>query len=290
MGLLLVAVSVTQTGCFIGYLAMAKGPPRYSYGLYIPRKNIHYFKDSIRVNMKLESWRENEIMKKALEKFSLKYQTDKSLDTSRDYGFLLLLTGDYTKAVQVFLDIEKRGLGNEMTAANLGTAYEMMGQHKNALYWVKTSFKRNSTYHNQGTEWLHVKILEAKIQLEKNPNWLDNNTIIGIPTETLVKKYKSGEPPMHRGLQVTDFMGNTHDYKSVVRALTYQIKEYTFYAKPPNAVLADLLHSYHLTMHTGGANKNIERFKRYLPKGHGMSARVQPLLDIAEEEKRRQAE
>jgi len=49
---------------------------------------------------------------------------------------------------------------------DLGTAYELAGKNEPALRWIREGLRRNPNSH-KGTEWLHVKILEAKIEQEK---------------------------------------------------------------------------------------------------------------------------
>lgn len=261
---------------------------RFETDFFVQEKDLKRIKENIPRNDDAK-----EASHILVKEYATKYQTDKSLETSNDYGFLLLMTGNYATAVKVFSDIEKRGIGNGMTAANLGTAYELIGNNKQALHWIKQAIKRDANEH-EGTEWLHVKILEAKVQIEKQPNWLNTNTVMGIPTQTLIKTYQEGKPPSKRGIVVTDFLGKKQTYSDIDKALRYQIKERRFFVKPPNAVMADLMHSQHLLSYKGQARIGINIFKAYLPKKHGMTKRMQPLLMIAKQEelalKKKQAE
>jgi hypothetical protein len=52
-------------------------------------------------------------------------------------------------------------------AANLGTALELLGNKEEALHWIREGIRRNPQSH-EGTEWLHAKILEAKIAAQKD--------------------------------------------------------------------------------------------------------------------------
>ena len=62
----------------------------------------------------------------------------------------------------MFLALERRYPGHHETAANLGTALELAGHDAPALQWIRIGIRRNADEH-YGSEWLHVRILEAKI-------------------------------------------------------------------------------------------------------------------------------
>jgi tetratricopeptide (TPR) repeat protein len=93
------------------------------------------------------------------------WQTTKDIDYLSDYGVLLILKGNYQKAVETYLQIEKIKPNRYSTASNIGTAYELLGQNENALTWITKAYKINPKSHNS-SEWIHVNILEAKIKGE----------------------------------------------------------------------------------------------------------------------------
>ncbi len=45
---------------------------------------------------------------------------------------------------------------------NLGTVYELLGENENALLWIKKAVAIDPASHGN-SEWIHVRILEAKI-------------------------------------------------------------------------------------------------------------------------------
>lgn len=94
------------------------------------------------------------------------WRTDNKVEDYSDYGVLLIYLGRYEEAKKVFTEIEKLKPGLYATAANLGTTYELLGQNKLALEWIKKAVKIDPTSHDN-SEWLHVKILEAKIGSDK---------------------------------------------------------------------------------------------------------------------------
>lgn len=99
------------------------------------------------------------------------YQKTKNIDYLSDIGYVLIIQKKYNEALKLYLEIEKKYPNRYSTASNIGTLYELIGDNKNALFWIKKSIEINPNSH-QNSEWLHVKILEAKIN---NPQTLDGN-------------------------------------------------------------------------------------------------------------------
>ncbi|MBB4800471.1 tetratricopeptide (TPR) repeat protein [Flavobacterium nitrogenifigens] len=91
------------------------------------------------------------------------YKKTNDLDYLSDKGYLLILLGKYNEAENLYLNIEKIKPNRYSTASNLGTLYELMGENQKAYDWIKKSIEINPESHN-GSEWLHLKILEAKIK------------------------------------------------------------------------------------------------------------------------------
>lgn len=90
------------------------------------------------------------------------YRKTKDLDYLSDKGYILIIEKKYDEALSLYLKIEKLKPNRYSTASNLGTLYELMGNNKEALKWINKSVAINSKSHN-GSEWLHSRILEAKI-------------------------------------------------------------------------------------------------------------------------------
>jgi tetratricopeptide (TPR) repeat protein len=96
-----------------------------------------------------------------------------------DYGGVLIYTGEYAKARDVLLEAERISPGHYAVASNLGTAYELLGENEKALEWIRAGMERNRKSH-EGTEWVHVKILEAKIAMQNDPDWLSKSSVLGV--------------------------------------------------------------------------------------------------------------
>lgn len=138
-----------------------------------------------------------------------------------DYGVLLIYHGRLEEAKKVFIEIEARQPGRYSTAANLGTTYELLGKNDSALYWIKRSVAIDPQSHH-GSEWLHVKILEAKIQKSN----FNTSFLIGTDfgNDTLPKSNMS-----------------SHELDKLSKALHYQLNERVSFVKPKDEMVGLLL-------------------------------------------------
>lgn len=105
-----------------------------------------------------------------------KIKTDQDLN---DYGVLLIYAHRYTQAIEVFQRLEKQHPNLAKTAANLGTAYELSGQVAKAKYWITQGMKRDPNIHH-GSEWVHLKILDAQAQQKKDTKWIQTHDVLGL--------------------------------------------------------------------------------------------------------------
>jgi tetratricopeptide (TPR) repeat protein len=150
------------------------------------------------------------------------YIATKDIDYLSDKGLLLILLKKYDEAIKLYLEIEKIKPNRYSTASNIGTAYELIGQNENALKWIKKSVELDPESHNN-SEWIHVKILEAKIKGEQfyTTNFL-LNTDFGsdiLPNSQMTKQ------------QLQDLSN----------ALYYQLNERVSFVKPKEKIVAQLL-------------------------------------------------
>jgi tetratricopeptide (TPR) repeat protein len=148
-----------------------------------------------------------------------------SLEDRTDYAVALIHLGRYPDAIKVLHALEAERPGVYTTASNLGTAYELVGNLEEALKWIGRGIERNASSH-QGSEWLHVAILRAKINLRSDQAWLKQHTVI--------------EP------------GGERSADEIVRAIEYQLNERLHFVKPSDAVVCDLFYQAALRM-TGEA-------------------------------------
>jgi len=167
-----------------------------------------------------------------------------------DLGILLVYQGQYAQAIRLFLTIELRYPRHHETAANLGTALELAGHDAPALQWIRIGIQRNAREH-YGSEWLHARILEAKIATAKDPTYLDHHSVAGITfDQTLVPELPRAMPAGNNGEPVKPWELNS--------ALSYQLYERTGFVKPRDPIVANLLLDWATLNLAGGPVENAD--------------------------------
>lgn len=158
-----------------------------------------------------------------------------SLDSEvrNDHAVTLLHLGRTREAITLLLEIERLRPGAYVTAANLGTAYELEGDDRTALRWIREGIRRNPDAHD-GTEWLHVRILTAKLAQATDSRWLAGHSVLGIDFgAAAIPKRPSQLPAGNDGKAVTLVQLN--------EALWYQLEERYQFVRPPDPIVAALL-------------------------------------------------
>lgn len=104
-----------------------------------------------------------------------------------DYAVGLMKLGKTKEAQEILAVLYKHYPNEYKLASNLGTAYELIGEVDSALKYIKRGLELNPNDH-EGSEWIHVKILEAKQKLKKNPNYLQDNTVLQLTDKQMKDK------------------------------------------------------------------------------------------------------
>jgi hypothetical protein len=89
--------------------------------------------------------------------------------------------------------------------------------------------RRNPDSH-EGTEWLHLKILEARMAIAKNPDWLKTHTVIGLNFGVDAQPQKPEQWPQAAG-----------GAEGVIKALTYQLRERMAFVPAPDPLVGSLI-------------------------------------------------
>lgn len=182
------------------------------------------------------------------------YQQSRDLRDYLNYATSLVYLGRYQEAIKIFQEIEKKQPNIYEVASNLGTAYELTGDNKNALIWIKKALLLNTDSHH-GSEWIHVKILEKKLGINHDDNILGFSFGNKLIPETNLSKEK-----------LQDFIND----------LQYQLSERNQFVKPKEPIVARLyfelgnalaihtnlekaLQAYHLSQQYGFNNDLINR-------------------------------
>jgi hypothetical protein len=148
-----------------------------------------------------------------------------------DYSAALMYLGRSEEAVQLLTHLEQEKPGEYFIAGNLGTAYELCGSNRAALHWIQQEIQRNPDAHN-GTEWLHAKILKAKIAAEEDPAYFTKHSVLNLqPSEIFIAK-------------IVNMDGQTMSPRDLADAIEDQLGERLQFVKPPDAPVASLLFDY----------------------------------------------
>lgn len=150
-----------------------------------------------------------------------------------DYAVALMHLREASAAVPILLAIEQEHPGSYVTASNLGTAYELTGDDRQALRWIREAIRRNPWAHD-GTEWLHVRILEAKIAMASDATWLSLHSILGVD-------FGSATVPRRPLATPRGNTGQPVPIDDLKYALWYQLDERYQFVRAPDPVVASLL-------------------------------------------------
>ncbi len=181
----------------------------------------------------------------SLRKAEITYKRSGKLTDYSDYGVMLCYNNQYQAAKIVFKEIESRSPGLYATAANLGTTYELLGIDDSALYWIKKAISVEPGSH-YGSEWIHVKILEAKIKAKGNSNYFETHEVLDLDFgNNTIPRYKS----------------QTMENDQLEAHLLFQLSERMTFIKPKDVIMGQLLFDLANTClienDTKSANKNF---------------------------------
>ena len=103
---------------------------------------------------------------------------------------------------------------------------------------------RNPESHD-GTEWLHVDVLETKLALARGPAWLRSHSVLGLDFGTAAVPKTPSRFPL-------DNTGKRLDADDTRSAIHIQLSERLPFVPPPDPIVGDLLFDYgNLQMLTG---------------------------------------
>lgn len=166
--------------------------------------------------------------------------SSRTFESRTDYAVASILLGQYRPAITLLRQLEAERPEEYSTAANLGTAYELAGEIDSAYQWIAEDMRRNPQGH-EGSEWIHLKVLDAKRSLRADPHWLDSHSVLGLDF---------GPPSQRRlppGLSLDSL-------RRVYTALHRQLHERAPFVRGRDPIVADLLGDYAtiaLLLHSG---------------------------------------
>jgi tetratricopeptide (TPR) repeat protein len=144
--------------------------------------------------------------------------------TRSDIAFHLTRLGRYKEALIILRDLYKLFPNEYNIMSNLGTVYELNGIPDSALLILKKTVANFPNGHH-GSEWFHLKVLEAKVQMTGKPNWLKENRVLNLgilkPSDKSTEMYR-------RNIEL-------------IFQIKYQLAERIPFTQVPNLLLANVL-------------------------------------------------
>jgi tetratricopeptide (TPR) repeat protein len=162
----------------------------------------------------------------------------KFAEVESDYAAVLCRVGKAQEALVILERLIQKYPQEYNIIANLGTTYELIGENKKAVQYIKKGLEMNKKS-LMGSDWIHVKILEAKMAMQQNPNWLRENAILGKEAISILESK------------------NEEKIKQFIQDLGYQIFERTStqFIQPKEMIIGDLI------MFLGDLYKRLEYYK-----------------------------
>lgn len=140
-----------------------------------------------------------------------------------DIAVNLAYLGRPDESLQILSRLQRAMPNEYMIAANLGTTYELLGKNDSALFYIKKGIELNPESH-KGSEWVHVKILEAKLALAKDANWLATHSVLGT------------------GVQFSS--ARSEKYFQYASQVEYQLQERVPFTPFPDKLLANVFNEW----------------------------------------------
>lgn len=170
----------------------------------------------------------NEI-KKSLER----YNSEPSFNSGINHSANLLRHNQPQEALKLLQTLNTLYPDEYKIATNMGTAYELLGNNVAALKWIKQGISLNPQSHH-GSEWVHVKILEAKLASKGDQRWFEQSSILGLPFR------KEGLMAKHVIFPNTN-AGKPASLLNIIDHVGLQLKERMSLVPPQDPVVANLL-------------------------------------------------
>jgi tetratricopeptide (TPR) repeat protein len=163
-------------------------------------------------------------LKKELLELEMKYKVDHSYETLSDYAVILIYLGRWDESLEIFHGIEKNRPDLYATAANMGTIHELKGNFDSAIYYIQKAIQINPASH-ESSEWIHIKILEAKRLLKKGLSGTDNLNILGL----------------NFGQDIMPFNTDKLNLAEIEAQIRFQLGERMTFVKPKDIIVGQLL-------------------------------------------------
>lgn len=186
-------------------------------------------------------------------------------------GVHLAQLGEYEKSLELFLWLNEKHPNEYQIIANLGTLYELNGEVDSAYKYIEKGMELNPDSHF-GSEWVHLAILKAKINMAKNPKWIYNHKVLNLGLDDSKDYYQTSEE------LVID----------TIRHISYQLEERIPFTPDRDIILANILNELGdmLRIHLSIENAYVSyrMALHYDPEDHyGVQKKIEALKPLMKE-------
>lgn len=144
--------------------------------------NLHYVGDEHAVMIGFNKNFNTKLLEEKIKEQYTKLLKSRSYQDLSDYCVMLMKLGKNDVALPVLKVLYAYHPDEFQLASNLGTSYELAGEVDSALKYIKRGIELNPHDH-EGSEWIHVKVLEAKLKLLADSNYLATHTVLELTPE-----------------------------------------------------------------------------------------------------------
>lgn len=169
-------MNLKKTICFFLFLFAMKANACLNIFAIDSAGRVHLLEHYFFIPLDFKKTEVFENIKKLEKKFS---KGDLDYKNISDYGVYLLMAGNYTEGLRLFTALLQKHSDVYEIRANIAVAYELNGRFDSAYYWEKKALELQPGAH-ENTEWIHLKILEARIKTAADSNWCLANNVTGI--------------------------------------------------------------------------------------------------------------
>ncbi|HYF03126.1 MAG TPA: hypothetical protein VEC36_07110 [Patescibacteria group bacterium] len=256
LALIMLGFSVSHAAaCINEYYDHTKLSGKYEELLDVPNTSAKFFRHGF----------DRDVLKK--QKAEL-VAADSSFKNLSDLALIELKIGDRQKGVAMLEELYKKHPGEYNIAANLGTGYELTGRNSEAYALLKKAVTLNPQSH-EGSEWIHLKILEQKLQPKPDYTKIIN---LNIPPGITAYYNKLND----RQLRDLDTLKNQ---------LIFQLRERIAFVPPKDSVvsqlLIDLADVVAITESAEGAESMYRLAATYAPEENSLiESRLNEMADV----------
>jgi tetratricopeptide (TPR) repeat protein len=167
----------------------------------------------------------------------------------------LVHLGRLEEALRRMETVERSYPNQISTAYNLGTVYELKGDLPKARSWIKRGVElellSGSKSHLNGTEWLHLRILDAKMDLKSDPRTWGNYAVSGLD-------FGQSRVPVAPQTFPSGNGGATLTLARVQNSLQEQLHERLEFVKAPDPIMGDLLFDFANVLAVNGNTEDAQ--------------------------------